>query len=301
MLVPFLASLLIAAQPHSDAGVVRVPYMPSRERVVLPVTIGRSRPLRILLDSGMGYDGLLVYNPALRDSLALPHARRARIGGAGAGPGQSARTSESATFRVGTLTLRGQRVTVLEGDAFAGFPTDGVTGYSLLGHYRVGIDRARREVTLGPFGAPPPDSTWTALPLELKANGTPWVTLVASVEGRDSLALACYVDLASGESLELLTGPAQRFATPAGLEDVVLGRGLSGDVHGGRGRMAWVRLGPHRLDAVRAAFTPAAVRSKQAGADAVIGAGLLARFDVVFDYAAHALYVRPVAEMDAPR
>jgi hypothetical protein len=39
--------------------------------------------------------------------------------------------------------------------------------------------------------------------------------------------------------------------------------------------------------------TPAAVRSKQQGADAVVGNGLLSRFDVVFDYAHQKLHLRP--------
>jgi metal-dependent amidase/aminoacylase/carboxypeptidase family protein len=47
------------------------------------------------------------------------------------------------------------------------------------------------------------------------------------------------------------------------------------------------------MAAVTVAFTPAEVRSKQPGADAVVGNGLLRRFDCIFDYHAKRLYLRP--------
>lgn len=271
----------------------RIPIEWSEGRVVLPVTVGDSRPLRVLLDSGMGFDGLLIYDPAVAESLALPGAARAQIGGAGSGPGQPARVADSASFRVGPLTLHGQRIIVLESDTFRGFSNDGVTGFSILGHHAVTIDRARGELVLRPSGTEPPDDSWTALPLEVRESGIPWVRLTASVSGADSLTLDCYLDLASRESIELLTGERQRFVTPDSLEDVLLGRGLSGDVHGARGRVAWLRLGSHRWTDAPAAFTPARVRSRQAGADAVLGSGLLRRFDCILDYGARRLYLRP--------
>jgi hypothetical protein len=293
MIAAILALSLLAA--HSLADELHIPFTLSGNRIVLPVSVGSSRALRILLDSGMSYDGLLIYNPAVGDSLDLPSKRRATIGGAGAGPGQPAWFADSASFRIGQLELHGQRVIVLDSDAFRGFPDDGVTGYSLLGHHVVTIDYGRGELVLRPFGVKPPDGSWTALPLMLKEPGIPWIEMTTSLTGRDTVTLSCYIDLASRETVEFLTRDGQRFATPDGLENVVLGRGLSGDIHGGRGRVAWVRLGPHRLTAVRAAFTPAHVRSKQAGADAVIGNGLLRRFDCIFDYAGRRLYLRPNA------
>ncbi len=295
-----VAACLVTTLPAS-APETRIPFTLNRDRIVLPVTIGHSRPLRVLLDSGMGHDGLLIYTPELRDSLELPGMTRAQIGGAGPGGTQGALVADSASFRVGTVEMRGQRIIVLEGDAFRGFPSDGVTGYSLLGHHVVGIDYARRELVVRPPGAPPPDDSWTALPITIKSSGIPWIEVVASVDGRDSLTLPCYLDLASSETIELLTSDKQRFATPPGLEDVVIGRGLSGDVHGGRGTIAWLRLGPHRLRDVRAAFTPLQVRSRQAGAEAVTGIGLLRHFDCVFDYGARMLYVKLAADSVAAR
>jgi hypothetical protein len=69
---------------------------------------------------------------------------------------------------------------------------------------------------------------------------------------------------------------------------------LSGDIRGQRGRIAWVGLGPHRVNDLEVAFTPAEVRSKQPGADAVIGNGLLRRFNSIFDYRAERMYLKAI-------
>jgi hypothetical protein len=164
----------------------------------------------------------------------------------------------------------------------------------------VELDYGRGEMVLHPPGTFRPDSTWRAEPIRFRENRIPWLDLVAGVRAADSVSLACYIDLASSESVEFLTREGARFTLPDSLQDVVLGRGLSGDIHGRRGRIAWVRLGAARLAGVVAAFTPAAVRSKQPGADAVVGNGLLRRFDCVFDYAAKRLYLRPNAAFGDP-
>lgn len=277
-----------------------IPFTLRGNKVILPVTVGDSRPLHIILDTGMAYDGLLIYNSALMDSLELPGAQRAQVGGAGSGPPQTALFADSLSLRIGDVEFRNQRVIVLEGDAMNSFPSDGVTGHTLLGRLAVEIDYGRMEIGLHPSGWSPSGGEWTVLPLTFKENRIPWVELAASMAGADSVTLACYIDLASNETVEFLVREDMPFSLPDGLEDADLGRGLSGDIHGQRGSVAWVRLGPHRLPGVRVAFAPANVRSKQAGADAVIGNGLLRRFDCVFDYDAGRLLIRPNVQFTAP-
>jgi hypothetical protein len=291
---------MLFAAPACGAPEWHIPFTLRANKVILPVTVGATRPLQIILDSGMAYDGLLVYNSALIDSLDLPRAQRAIVGGAGSGPPQTALVADSMAFRAGEVEFRNQRIIVLEGDAMKGFPSDGICGHSLFGAHAVEIDYGRMEIVLRPAGTAPSDPSWTALPLTFKDNRIPWVDMTASVGGADSLTLSCYIDLASSESVEFLTREGMRFALPDGLEDADLGRGLSGDIRGQRARVAWVRLGPHRLSGVRAAFAPAGVRSKQPGADAVIGNGLLRRFDCIVDYSAGRLFIRPNAQLADP-
>jgi len=292
-----LAAAVPASRTGGDAPVPtggrRIPFTLRAGKVILPVTVGDSRVLQIILDTGMSFEGLLLYNSALIDSIALTNVVRANVGGAGAGPAQTAVMADSISFRAGDIEFVDQRIVLLEGDAMKGFPSDGVCGYSLFGPYAVELDYDRMAVLLHAPGEFSPDSSWAVLSLTLKTNTIPWTEVAVSIGGADSASISCYIDLASSETVEFLTRDGMKFELPADLEDVYLGRGLSGDIYGKRGTVAWLRLGPYRVDDVTAAFTPAEVRSKQPGADAVLGNGLLRRFHCVFDYRAGRLYLKP--------
>jgi hypothetical protein len=291
MITLLLAMGFLGAAAAAAADPPHVPFTVRANKVLLPVTVADSRVLQVILDTGMQWEGLLLYNSALLDSLDMPGAIEARVGGAGSGAAQTAVMADSLSMRLGDVALRNQRIVVLRGDSMKGFSTDGVIGYSLFNRYAVELDYERMELILHDPGGFQPDTSWVELPLSFPSNVIPWIEVTTSISDADS-ALAGYIDLASSESVEFLTCEGMRFTLPDSLEDVYLGRGLSGDIQGARGRVAWVRLGPYCVDDVIAAFTPAEVRSKQPGADLVIGNGLLRRFHCVFDYGTRRLWLR---------
>jgi hypothetical protein len=91
-----------------------------------------------------------------------------------------------------------------------------------------------------------------------------------------------------------------KFRMPSNVEEVLLGRGLSGDVYGKTGRIAKLVIGPYELKDITASFASAEVRSKQANADAILGVGSLRRFNLIFDYANKKLYLRPNRRFNEP-
>ncbi len=292
-------SLALATSAPADpadpaAQEVRVPIHLRNHKVEVPVTLEDSTRLRVVLDSGMAFEGLLLYDSARLDSSLRLRAGRARVGGGGSGEPSTALVVDSASFSVGGERFTG-RLIALENSPLRSVSDDGVCGYSLFAQHVVELDYDRMELVLHAPGSFRPDSGWASVPLSFRENRIPWLDLEAGVRAGDSLSLACYVDLASSETVEFLTRDGMRFRLPDSLTDVLLGRGLSGDIRGSRGRIPWVRLGPFRVDDLVAAFTPAAVRSRQPGADAVVGNGLLGRFHCAFDYAAGRLYLRPSA------
>ena len=119
------------------------------------------------------------------------------------------------------------------------------------------------------------------------------------VEG-EIVPASFYIDLASEEALEMLVRADQKFTMPAKLDSSYLGTGLSGDIHGSRGRSRHLWLGGYMLSDVRTAFAPAEVRSKQKGADGILGNDCLRRFNVIFDYAHQRLYLKPNGAFATP-
>ena len=80
---------------------------------------------------------------------------------------------------------------------------------------------------------------------------------------------------------------------PDKLEDAYLGRGLSGDIYGQKGKIHSLKLGSFYLEDVETGFAPAEIRSKQKNADGILGNNALRRFNVIFDYERARLYIKP--------
>jgi len=270
-----------------------IPFTLERSKIILPVTIKTVGPLKIVLDSGMGSDGLLLFKSKYVKELNISEQTEYQIHGAGNEGSSKTVLAEGMTFKAGDAEFGSQRVIILTGKKMEDFPTDGVTGFSLLGHYVVGIDYDHMEITLHDPDQFKPGNGWDAVPLYFKENNIPWVDLTVEVQGGDPVTLPCYIDSASGETVELLTRETNRFTVPEGMEKTYLGRGLSGDIYGYRGPIRKVRLGNQAVETIDAVFAPAEVRSKQPDAGGVIGNGLLKNFHVIYDYAHHTLYLRP--------
>lgn len=72
-----------------------------------------------------------------------------------------------------------------------------------------------------------------------------------------------------------------------------MGKGLSGEIYGRRGKISQLIIGNHSLKNIDAAFTDAKIRSKQNNADGIIGNGSLKYFNLIFDYKNKYLYLKP--------
>jgi hypothetical protein len=275
-----------------------IPVSIKYNKTVIPVFINDSRPLRIILDTGMGWDGLIIMNSDLKDSIELINPSEASLGGAGAGNGQEAEVSDSMSFIAGNVEFDNQRIVKLLGDSFKGFPNDGIIGYSIFGHYMVEIDYDRSVLILHEPFEFHADSSMISIPLYFKDSFIPWIDAEITTGKAEPVNISCYIDLASSEYLELLMKPDQKFIVPDTAKEVYLGRGLSGDIYGRKGKIKNLRLGPLNMANVDAAFTPSEIRSKQRGADGVIGGGLLNRFNLIFDYAGNKLYLVPNSRFD---
>ncbi len=271
----------------------RIPFKIVRNKVILPVRVNESRQLDVILDTGMHYDGLLLNKRGLKDSIGVETFTEARVAGAGEGPAATALVAQSASFSVGEVACDDQMIIVLQNDAFSGFPSDGVTGYSLFGHYAVEIDYDLMVITLHDPETLAVDESWQRIPVTFRENLIPWVDAAIDLADHDSLPVSLYIDLASSEALELLMRDDMKFQLPDGLEEYYFGRGLSGDIHGYKGRIAALHIGPFSLWNVTTAFAPARVRSRQPEADGVLANDAIRRFNVIFDYRNESLYLKP--------
>jgi hypothetical protein len=141
--------------------------------------------------------------------------------------------------------------------------------------------------------------TWESVEMTLKKK-IPFIDAAVVVAGEEEIPVTVYIDLAAGDALLLLVRPEMKFAVPEGLEERHLGTGLSGHVRGGVGRIPRLRIGSFVLNDVVTAFPPAEVRSKQEGADGILGNDAMRRFNTVFDYRRGRLYLKPNRHFTTP-
>jgi hypothetical protein len=241
----------------------------------------------------MTFDGLLIYNPDLIDRIALNNAIEVRVPGAGSGEPSTALMDTSANFFIGDFECQNQKMLVLQNDIFKGFPSDGVLGYSIFGHFAVEINYDKNILILHDYEKLKIDDSWDSIPIYFKNNPIPWMDVSVVIEDESPIKISTYIDFASGEPIELLEKKGMKFSIPKQTEKAYLGRGLSGDIYGKRGTISKLMIGTYELLNVDAAIAPAAVRSKQKNADGIIGNKSLMQFNLIFNYKQKKLFMKP--------
>jgi hypothetical protein len=298
-LLPLLVFVASVTSLHGQESIV-VPLNVERNRTMVTVKIGDVVVPDLILDTGFWYDGIMIYNTAYLDSIDLTGAVQVQMGGAGSGGPATGLMIDSGEFHVGSLRCSNQRIIVLQDDIYKGFPSNGVIGYSIFGHYVTEFDYDSSTMTLYGAGAPAVDSSWTSLPIYFKKNMIPWVDVSVSVGRELPSTLATYIDFAARDAIVLLEKHGRKYPLPSDTVRMHLGRGLSGDIYGLTGTISRLAIGPYSLTNVRAAVADEKSRSKQEDADAVLGNASLRRFNLIFDYEKKTLHLKPNAHFNDP-
>jgi hypothetical protein len=289
----FTLSVMLLVFAVTSQAATAIPLVTNGPRDLVTIRVGGVVIPDILLDSGFAFDGVIVYNARYLDSLDLSHAVEVRIPGAGGGEPSKGMMIDPSSFMIGDTELANQKIILLTGDAFKGFPSNGVTGYSIFGHYITEIDRDAGVINLYPPEGGPIDSTWTAIPMYFKENKIPWVDVSVVIRDEPPARLSTYIDFAASDVIVLLERPQMKFSLPDDTVAVFIGRGLSGDVYGKAGTISKLIIGPYELTGVKASVAAERVRERQPGADAVLGCGAFTGFNLIFDYFHSKLYLKP--------
>jgi hypothetical protein len=294
-----LITLTILAGAVAAKEDLIVPFNIDRNKVIIPTSVNGSPPLLLILDTGMGFDGVYLFHNDALGLIDTTGAIEVRVPGAGSGEASKATMIETGRIGFGDVTVGDQRVIVSHSEHTQSFPTDGVIGWNLFGHYIVEIDYDSQRIFLHDTTYAPPDSGWTMLPVELR-NNLPFFDVTVQVIAGEVVPMQVYIDLASGDALELLVHPKQKFTMPKDLTPGNLGTGLSGDINGYSGRSVRMQIGGYELHDIRTSFAPAKVRSKQGDTDGILGDDLIRRFNIIFDYPHSRLYIRPNKTFELP-
>jgi hypothetical protein len=298
----FLLIFILGCTPHKEESSEMPVFINGhdlsmkldRNVILFTVNAGGKSIDKIILDSGMPFEGLMLFHKEYLDSINYSPRIRVTVPGAGGGDPSQAIMFDSVSFFIDSTLFDNQRILILESEHTQNFPTNGVVGHTIFKAPVIGVDFDREILTIADSVAPPGPS-WTPIPITLNRNHIPELTIEVAVEETDSLIpMKVYLDLAARESIELLVKPESRFSLPGDAKTLVVGTGLNGDILGSRGTVYRISIGNHVVSNQPATFPEAAQRSKQGNHyDGVIGCGLMQHFNIIFDYPNHLIYIQP--------
>lgn len=271
----------------------KFPFKLVNNKVLVPVNIGNSRTFNLILDSGFGFEGIILFKGELLDSIELFNRIQVQIPGAGDGPPSTAIMSDSMTFYSGTCEFKNQRVIILQNSKFSGSASDGAIGYSYFGNYKVEVDYDNNIITLYDRDDAIDETGYETIPLTFDNNNKPHLNIFVSIAGEEPVMLDVYIDYAASLSLELTVKEGMKFKLPDNYEAEYNGYGLSGDIIGKTARIAKYTIGKFEFRDVTATFFEGNSRSKDKYADGVISNDALRRFNLIFDYYNKKLLIKP--------
>lgn len=274
---------------------VEVPFEVESDLMVIPVSINGSRPLRYVLDTGG--QGATLSNSTVAETLNLKIAGTVQVRGAGGGGATTpASVAEGVTFNIGGIELSDaslvMRRPIFGSGSMAG--PDGVIGRPVFGNLVVEVDWEKRVVRFYEPAKYKYSGAGTALPLTFDEGGRPYMMAAVTVTGNKAVPVKLVVDSGASHALSLDVGSNAEIKLPEGAVKAVLGQGASGEVTGYTARVKNFQLGNYLLKDVPTSFPDASAGTAGLGGrQGNLGAGVLRRFKVIYDYSRQRMIVEP--------
>lgn len=271
--------------------------------------VNNSAPLDVVLDTG---SGVTIVSPSVVQTTGIGSSHTLEAAGIGKGSSSTVHVLDDCELQWGNypgeLRLFHQEAASIAIDyvsAGVGKRVDAFFGSNLFLHYTVTTDYERERTTFTPlgFGPSPPGSP---IPIKIMGN-VPYVE--ATIEGEDGKEISGLFLLDSGTAdakgaivlskTFLVAHPG--LIAEANLVDAPAVTAVGGVIQFKLARVPHLNLGPFHFSEVVAAVPDASsgvlARANIAG---FIGAGILRRFTVTWDYTHSLMFLLPNRGLEAP-
>ncbi len=294
----------VGSQTAVDAKPATIPIKLVHNKILLPVRINGSEVFDFVLDTGSPV--MLLAAPELAPSMKLQRGGRLTLNGAGDGQAPEAWRARGATIGIeslaGSVELTGQSVYVLAENpgfgAYLGVPAYGIVGRALFDRYVVEIDFRRQQIVLYEPQRYSYPGSGEVVDLRL-VGGHPHCDGVLVLPNGDRHTLDLVIDSGAGLALTVIENRGGGLLMPAGAQSRRLGRGLNGEIRGWVTRAPQLELGGLKVTDVVTAFADRRTGIAP-GAEANLGAEVLRRFRVIFDYGSRRMILEPAENFDEP-
>ncbi len=283
---------------------ITIKFKTSSNLIIIPVAINNSDTLNFILDTGVRYP--IITELPFVNKLNLNFLQPIKVKGLGEGEQMTAYKSGNNTIKIEGMIAYDQEIHMVINENFQishilGIPVHGLIGFNLFKDYVVKIDYAEHEITL----IKPEYFTYKekgkdiVLPLTFEQN-KPFVKTSIVTDKNKEVPVKLLVDTGASDALWLSTNSDSRISLPENNIETFLGRGLSGDLFGIKGRIGAIWVGPLVLYEPIVAFPENQMVDQLMGdtdRNGTLGAEILRRFYVTMDYPNKRLILRPNSDL----
>lgn len=266
---------------------VSIPVEIRHNVVLLPIRVNGTMELNFILDTGVRTT--ILTEPLLVNFLQFDSIRKVTVRGLGEGDPIEADMARNVQMELpGGVVGHNLNLLVLpEGlvsySNMFGKPVYGIIGYELFGRFGVEINYQQEFVRLwNPFEMRK-FRRWERLPIQVR-KGKPYVQATLTDQNGLPHEEDWLLDTGASMALSLFD---EELNIPAPSIESFLGKGLSGNVYGHLSRMPAFQLGPYKLEGIITGFPDIdalGIQAEELGWYGNIGAEVISRFRIVFDY-----------------
>lgn len=311
LLVCFALELLsgsdLQAQRFSFLGNKKsqsIPIKLVRNLVIIPLYINDKGPYDFILDTGVG--PMIITDSSILQDLHLQKLRQVKISGLGEGLELDAFLSNQIRARIGKASISHLPTAILTQDVlglsnYVGTPVYGLIGYYFFSSFIAELSYSARRLK---FILPDTKKQLKgeAIPIEL-LNGKPYTTISIRTSDQPEQKIKVLIDNGASHAISLETLNDQSFPLPAHAIPANLGVGLAGPILGSIGRLPALRIGNFQLTNVLSSYPiyqDEVVKMLTMNRNGNLGAEILSRFNITFDYNNGLMYLKRNANYQRP-
>lgn len=315
--LPLILAFLLAAQFLCIAQVpgffmkeekrkVIIPFISSNSLIIIPISINGNTPLNFLVDTGVRSN--ILFSKNLGDALGLNYTRRLKLVGADGTDDIMASVSPINHFDLGPIEGIFQSLLVLEQEfleleSVIGVPVYGIIGYEFFKFNPVKINYDDGKIV---FYKPnslkwrPP--FYRKLEMEIYDN-KPYIYAIVRQKDGTYLYPKLLIDTGANHGLLLNRETSKNITMPPTFLESALGQSLGGVLYGYIGRVDYMKFANFKLKDVLTSYpeeTPYSYVIKESGRQGSLGAEVLGRSKLIFDYPRNRLLVRKADNFYSP-
>ncbi len=274
---------------------ISVPFKMVRNMIIVKTMINGKGPFNFIIDSGVGI--IIITDPSLVDSIGTKSNRVIKLSGLGDANEVNAVINSNLDFNIEGIKGVNLSAAILKKDRFGlsnytGMPIHGLIGYDFFNNLAVKFNFFDSTLTVARSGYLKEFKKGYQIPLAIE-QGKPYITATVKYAGNPPTESKLVVDFGAGHPL-LLENIDKNNTLPKKFISANLGMGFTGPISGLLSRVEEVDIGKYHFNNVITSFTVRDTSQKaDVERDGNLGLGILKRFDLILDYSAATMYLKP--------